>query len=244
MIGTRWRDWLHQDKHRGRQGGLGIGPRACRGRAGGEPARQPRDPRRACRRGLGLIACLLVIARAERLSAADLGLARSAWPAGLWWGAAAAVLVGAAYALGYLVTPVRQALPDGDGGLGRAVLWTVLVVIPLGTVLPEEFAFRGLLLALLGRRYGVLAGTLLSSGLFGLWHVVASLGGGPANAAIVGVVGGGTAGTVARVIATVSFTTLGGVVLCWLRLRSGSLLAPILAHWTVNALGVIVTLVA
>ena len=117
-------------------------------------------------------------------------------------------------------------------------------MIPLGTVLPEEFAFRGLLLALLGRRYGVLAGTLLSSGLFGLWHVVASLGGGPANAAIVGVVGGGTAGTVARVIATVSFTTLGGVVLCWLRLRSGSLLAPILAHWTVNALGVIATLVA
>lgn len=68
------------------------------------------------------------------------------------------MLVGAAYALGYLVTPVRQAIPDGDGGLGRAVLWTVLVVIPLGTVLPEEFAFRGLLLALLGRRYGVLSG--------------------------------------------------------------------------------------
>jgi membrane protease YdiL (CAAX protease family) len=33
-------------------------------------------------------------------------------------------------------------------------------------------------------------------------------------------------------------------VLCWLRLRSNSLLAPILAHWMVNALGVIVTLVA
>jgi membrane protease YdiL (CAAX protease family) len=48
--------------------------------------------------------------------------------------------------------PVREALPDGEGGLGRAALWTVLVVIPLGTVLPEEFAFRGLLLALLGRR--------------------------------------------------------------------------------------------
>jgi membrane protease YdiL (CAAX protease family) len=108
--------------------------------------------------GLGLIACLVLLARAERLSAADLGLARSAWPAGLRWGAAAAVLVGAAYALGYLVTPVRQAIPDGDGGLGRAVLWTVLVVIPLGILLPEEFAFRGLLLALLGRRYGVLSG--------------------------------------------------------------------------------------
>jgi membrane protease YdiL (CAAX protease family) len=49
---------------------------------------------------------------------------------------------------------------------------------------------------------------------------------------------------VARVVVTVGFTSLAGAVLCWLRLRSGSLLAPILAHWTVNGLGVIVTLVA
>jgi membrane protease YdiL (CAAX protease family) len=194
--------------------------------------------------GLGLAACLLMIARVQGLTAADLGLARSTWPAGLRWGMAAATLVGAAYALAYLITPVRQALPESDGEIGRAALWAVLVVIPLGTVLPEELAFRGLVLALLGRRYGVLSGTLLSSGLFGLWHIGASLGGGPANAAIVGVVGGDAAGTVTRVIATVVFTTLGGVVLCWLRLRSNSLLAPVLAHWTVNALGVIVTLVA
>jgi uncharacterized protein len=194
--------------------------------------------------GLGLVACLVAIARGQGLTAADLGLARSTWPAGLRWGAAAAALVGTAYALAYVTEPVREALPDGEGGLGRAALWTVLVVIPLGTVLPEEFAFRGLLLALLGRRYGVLAGSLLSSGLFGLWHVVPSLGGGTANAAIVGVVGADVVGTVARVVVTVGFTALGGVVLCWLRLRSGSLLAPMLAHWTVNGLGVIVTLVA
>jgi membrane protease YdiL (CAAX protease family) len=194
--------------------------------------------------GLGLAVCLLVIARVQGLTGADLGLARSSWLAGLWWGTAAATLVGVAYALASVVTPVRQALPASDGEIGRAALWAVLVVIPLGTVLPEELAFRGLVLALLGRRYGVRSGILLSSGLFGLWHIMASLGGGPANAAIVGVVGGDAAGTVTRVIVTVLFTTLGGVVLCWLRLRSNSLLAPMLAHWTVNALGVIVTLVA
>jgi uncharacterized protein len=194
--------------------------------------------------GLGLSACLVAIARAAGLTAADLGLAPSSWPAGLRWGAAAATLVGAAFALMCLVAWVRQVLPQGDGNIGGAVLWPVLVAIPLGTVLPEELAFRGLLLVLLGRRYGVLAGILLSSGLFGLWHVVASLGGGPANAAMVAVVGSDAAGTVARVLATVVFTSLGGVVLCWLRLRSGSLLACMLCHWTVNALGVIVTVVA
>ena len=149
-----------------------------------------------------------------------------------------------AYVLVYLTGPVREALPHGGGGLGRVALWRVLVVIPLGTVLPEELAFRGLLLTLLGRRYGVLAGVLLSSGLFGLWHVVPSLGGGTTNATIASVVGADAAGMVVRVVVTVGFTSLAGVLLCWLRLRSGSLLAPILAHWTVNGLGVIVTLVA
>ena len=194
--------------------------------------------------GLGLTGCLIAIARACGLMAADLGLARSTRPAGLRWGAAAAALVGAAFVLAYLLAPVRQALPNGEGGLGRGALWAVLVVIPLGTVLPEELAFRGLLLPVLERRYGMAAATLLSSGLFGLWHVLPSLGGSAANTAIADVVGSDAAGTVVRVMVTVCFTSLAGVVLCWLRLRSGSLLAPVLAHWTVNGLGVIVTLVA
>jgi uncharacterized protein len=194
--------------------------------------------------GLGLAACLVAIARALGLTAADLGLARSTWPAGLRLGAAAAVLVGAVYALASLLAPVREILPDGERDIGRAALWAVLVVIPLGTVLPEELAFRGLLLALLERRYGVVAATVASSGLFGLWHVVGSLGGGAANAAMADVVGADPTGTVLRVVVTVGFTALAGVVLCWLRLRSGSLLAPMLAHWTVNGLGVIVALLA
>jgi CAAX protease family protein len=194
--------------------------------------------------GLGLIACLVAIARAQGLTTADLGLAQSSWPAGLRWGAAAAALVGTAYALAYVTGPVREALPNGEGGLGRTAMWAVLVVIPLGTVLPEELAFRGLLLALLGRRYGLRAATLLSSGLFGLWHVVPSLGGGTANATMASVVGGDAAGTLVRVVVTVVFTLLAGVVLCVLRLRSGSMLAPVLAHWTVNGLGFIVAMVA
>jgi membrane protease YdiL (CAAX protease family) len=65
-----------------------------------------------------------------------------------------------------------------------------------------------------------------------------------ANATIAAAVGGDAAGVTLRVLATVLFTSLAGVALCWLRLRSGSLLAPALAHWTVNGLGVIVALIA
>jgi membrane protease YdiL (CAAX protease family) len=194
--------------------------------------------------GLGLTACLAGIARAQGLTAADLGLARPSWPAGLRWGAAAAAVVAAAYALGLLVAPLRDALPHGDAGLGRGALWAVLVVVPLGTVVPEELAFRGVLLALLGRRHDPRTATVVSSALFGLWHIAASLGGGAANATIAGAVGADATGTTLRVVGTVLFTSLAGVVLCWLRLRSGSLLAPALAHWTVNGLGVIVALLA
>jgi uncharacterized protein len=194
--------------------------------------------------GLALAACLVAIARASGLTAADLGLARSAWPAGLRWGAAAAALVAAVYALAYLVPPVHQVLPDGERDIGRAALTAVLVVIPLGTVPSGGAGAPGSAAALAGRRYGVLAAALLASGLFGLWHVVPSLGSGAANAAIADVVGGDAAGTMLRVVVTVLFTSAAGVVLCWLRLRSGSLLAPVLAHWTVNGLGIIVALVA
>src|SRR4029450_97218 len=146
----------------------------------------------------------------------------------------------AAYALGLLVAPLRDALPQDDTALGRGALWAVLVVVPLGTVVPEELAFRGVLLALLGRRHDARTATLVSSALFGLWHVLASLGGGAANATIAGAVGGDAAGTTVRVVVTVLFTSLAGVVLCWLRLRSGSPLPPGLGPWTGNGVGGIV----
>jgi membrane protease YdiL (CAAX protease family) len=114
-----------------------------------------------------------------------------------------------------------------------------LVVIPLLTVLPEEFAFRGVLWGLLNRRSGRRLATGVSAAAFGLWHVLAALGGGAANDSAGGVLGNGPAGTVALVAGTVLFTGLGGLVLAELRARSGSLLAPILLHWAVNGVGVL-----
>ena len=115
----------------------------------------------------------------------------------------------------------------------------MLVVIPLGTVIPEEFAFRGVLWGLLRRRSGRWTATVVSSVLFGFWHVAPALAGGAANQAVDEAVGGGPLGVLVRVAGTVLFTAAAGVVFCELRVRSGSLLAPMLAHWSVNGLGVI-----
>jgi CAAX protease family protein len=47
----------------------------------------------------------------------------------------------------------------------------------------------------------------------------------------------GSGGTALAVVGAVLATTLAGVVLCWLRDRSGSLLASVVVHTTANSLG-------
>jgi membrane protease YdiL (CAAX protease family) len=51
-------------------------------------------------------------------------------------------------------------------------------------VMPEEFAFRGVLRGLFVRRWGRWAATGVSSVLFGFWHVAPALAGGSANRAV------------------------------------------------------------
>jgi membrane protease YdiL (CAAX protease family) len=188
-----------------------------------------------------LAAVALVAARLVGLSAADLGLARRRWMSGLRWGGAAAALVLAAY--GIAATLVDDVAEPRYDSVPEAIL-AVLVLIPLGTVIPEELVFRGVLWGWLGRARGTRVATGVSSMLFGLWHVVPALSGGPANDALTGAVGSGTAGTILRVLGTVAFTTVAGVVLCYVRQRSDSLLAPILLHWAANGAGVLFVLLA
>ena len=187
--------------------------------------------------GLGLTGALAVVARLSGLSAADLGLARSTWPAGLRWGGACVALAAAGYGIALLIPVVREAVAGSGSGSWAQTLLASLVVIPLATVIGEEFAFRGVLWGLLRRQSGRRVATAVSSALFGLWHVLPSLAGGAANEAVDGVVGGGAAGAALRVVGTVVFTGAAGVLFCELRARSDSLLAPMLAHWAVNGLG-------
>ena len=197
--------------------------------------------------GLASVPALAAVARLAALPPAELGLGRRGWAPGLRWGAAGAALVAAGYAAALAVGSARSALAGTTDTAGRgwpAVLGAALLVIPLGTVLPEELAFRGVLWALLRRRYGARTATAASSVLFGLWHVLPALGGGAANEVAAGALGGGGAGTALRVGGTVLVTTAAGAGFCWLRIRADSLLAPALVHWAVNGLGVVAVRIA
>ena len=185
-------------------------------------------------------AVLLGLARLAGLSWAELGLGPGTWRRGLTWAAAVIGIVAAVLAAGAALPLTRDAFRDSRYHLNTGhTLLTAFVLIPLGTVLFEEVAFRGVLWALLRRWRGTRTATAVSSALFGLWHVLPSLGLAGDNEAIGSAVGKGSAGQAVSVLGTVAFTGLAGVVFCELRRRSGSLLAPAGLHWATNGLGVL-----
>jgi membrane protease YdiL (CAAX protease family) len=182
---------------------------------------------------------LVLIARRAGLSWADLGLGPGTWRRGLAW---AGVIIGAVavvFAVGAALPLTRNSFRDTRYDLGWGALLTAFVLIPLGTILLEEVAFRGVLWGLLRRWRGPWVATTISSVLFGLWHVLSSLHLAADNQAVGQAVGGGRSGQVLSVLGTVLFTAASGVVFCELRRRSGSLLAPAGLHWATNALGVL-----
>lgn len=113
-------------------------------------------------------------------------------------------------------------------GEGLTVLgYRVLVRIPLGTALLEELAFRGVLIGLVGP---TLEAILLSSVAFGLWHVTPTL-----YALRINEPGLGTLRKIFAVTGAVILTAGAGVLLAVLRLVTGSLAAPLAAHWAINS---------
>jgi membrane protease YdiL (CAAX protease family) len=185
-------------------------------------------------------AVLLGLARLAGLSWAELGLGPGTWRRGFAWAGAIIGIVALVLAAGAALPLTRDAFRDSRYhlGLGSALL-TSFVLIPVGTVLLEEVAFRGVLWGLLRRLGGTFLATAVSSALFGLWHILPSLGLATDNEAIGNAVGQGRSAQVITVAGTVLFTAASGVVFCELRRRSGSLLAPAALHWAVNGLAVL-----
>jgi membrane protease YdiL (CAAX protease family) len=189
----------------------------------------------------GLLAAVLLLAfgRGAGLSWSDLGLGHDTWARGLAYGAIAIVLVAAGYGAALAIPALRGAFRDTRYRLGpRAALFTALVTIPLGTVLFEEVAFRSVLYGLIVRERDVAWAIVISSLLFGLWHVLPALDLVRTNSALAERAAGSRA-VLTTVAGTVAFTSLGGLVFAGLRWRSGSLFAPMGLHWATNAFGVL-----
>ncbi len=189
---------------------------------------------------------LLVFARMNGLSWSQLGLHRDRLRSGMRWGLSAIGLVAGVYVVGVLMPLTRNAFLDGRYHFGvQGALMSAFVIIPLSTILLEEIAFRSVLWGMLARHAATWRVLLISSALFGLWHILPSLHISPADRGVADAVRGAGAGSrVLLIVGIVAFTAFGGVVAGELRRRSGSVLASAGMHWATNSLGVLFGLLA
>jgi hypothetical protein len=180
---------------------------------------------------------LVVLMRCSGLGWGDLGLGREHWKSGMGYALAAVAAVAAVIAVGVLLPMTRPMFMNNRYATVSGALIASMVIIPLQTVIPEELAFRGVLHGTLNRAWGFRGVALAGSLLFGLWHVATSLGLTGSNVGFTRLFGGGVVGMLAGVTLAVLATGAAGFVFSWLRRRSGSLIAPIALHWSLNGLG-------
>jgi len=181
----------------------------------------------------------LAIGLLDGCSWTDMGLGRGYYVPGLIWGAMCIGAIALVYFAGSLIRHTRAAFHDERMGelSARGVLFQSLIEVPLGTVLLEEIAFRSVLFAMLARRFGLTWAIVISCLIFGLWHVLPSIGTHEQNPALGAVVGQGRRGNILAVLLSVITTGLSGALFIGLRLVSGSVLAPMGFHWGTNGLG-------
>jgi membrane protease YdiL (CAAX protease family) len=182
---------------------------------------------------VGLVALL----RFNGLDWAELGLGREHWKSGAAYALAATALVGTVIAVGVLLPATRPMFMNNHYATISGALLASMIIIPLQTVIPEELAFRGVLHGALNRAWGFRGVAVAGSLLFGFWHIATSLGLTSSNVGFTRLFGGGVAGMLAGVTLAVIATAAAGFVFSWLRRRSGSLIAPIALHWSLNGLG-------
>ncbi len=154
---------------------------------------------------------------------APLGLRPPQLWSGLRVGGVAFGLVAATVAALTAVPRVRQGMIDRTVP-AHPVRWLVLE-IPVATAWTEEMLFRGLLQTVAVRALGPTAGTLVQAAAFGLWHVP--------DAKRVG----------DPVLGTVAVTGVAGWVFGRLAQRSGSVVAPVLAHVAFNECSAVAAMV-
>ena len=182
---------------------------------------------------------LLALGILDGKSWTDMGLGWTYLISGVLWGVGCVVLVTAGYLIAASFRRGRDAMQDERVAelSGPRLMFKALVQVPFAIVLFEEIAFRAVLFSMLARRFGVVWAVVISAVLFGLWHILPSIGSHEHSAALGSVVGEGRRGNVLAVVLSVLATTIAGVIFAGLRIVSGSVIAPMGSHWATNGMG-------
>jgi membrane protease YdiL (CAAX protease family) len=184
--------------------------------------------------GAILVAVSLTVARALGLDRRALGLrgdhARGAATGALLGAAAASAGVVALRLIAPLVVGGRVDYAPVNAVTGPALLWHIAVWLPLGVIVPEEIAFRGVLFGALIRRNSTADAILAAAIAFGLWHVSI------VYVTIQSTTVASTQWEAAAFAIALTAIGAGGAIFAWLRLRTGTIATTIATHWSFNVL--------
>jgi len=176
----------------------------------------------------GVVASAAALAMGASVDEA--GLAPGAAVRGLQGGGlvAAGILAGFAVVAAVPASDPLLADPRVDDARRRDLARSATLDIPIGTAVYEELVFRSALLGLALRRWPPPVAVAVTSGLFGLWHVLPALEDRRRDERVA------ERHVLATVVPTVAGTAVAGAAFAVLRLRTGSVLAPILVHAATN----------
>lgn len=183
----------------------------------------------------GLFTCYKI----ANLNLGEIGLSRKNIKSGLKYGLLSLFIIAVSFVIVFLFYGQLFKDPRYHNSF-YDTFYAIFILLPLKTVLFEELAYRGIGLALLLKiKENKLFAVSISSIAFGIWHISSSIGVNGYN-----ITDNFSVTKSLFVGASVLATTAAGFVLCELRFRSKSLLAPIIAHWSINAVALILATVS
>ena len=191
--------------------------------------------RHAALAATGASVVALGVARAAGVSWNGLGLDPSGAPRSAAVGVGAALPIAAS-----VIAGSRHPVSGGYFADARVIgldprdaAYELFVRIPVVTAVTEEILFRSVLLGVAAEWLGARRAAVWTSLVFGVWHVVPALHSHRHNPGAADAVDG-RGGRAALVAGTVVATATAGLGLCAMRLRTKSVVAPIVLHTAIN----------
>lgn len=184
---------------------------------------------------LGILGVSLLVAVRAGTTRSSMGLRSDRVRRGLAVGGVVLGIIALGITIAVLIPQTRELFED-DRVIENSIAWSLFhafIRIPLATALYEEVLFRGIIFGMFARRYSPLVAALLSSFLFGLWHILPTLDTIETNPA--GDLFTGTIGLLIAIAGAIGGTMLAGLGFLWIRLYANSTVAPILAHIGTNS---------
>jgi len=192
---------------------------------------------------LGILAIALIISRRAGTTWTSMGLRRDRLSRGAMIGGVVIGVITVGIAIGIAIPATRELFRDDkivNGSVGW-VLFQAFVRIPLATALYEEVLFRGIVFGMLARRHTPLLAGVVTSLLFGFWHILPTLD--TIDTSPAGDLFSGWLGIAVAIIGSIAGTAIAGIGFLLVRLYANSTLAAVLAHIGTNSVAMLGALV-